>query len=174
MISLRQTPPTDAQIIQWSADNPGFRFEYVNGAIIVSPTTLASGLRTSALNTKLGVWAKANGYRSLGSNTLFHFSDLQVSPDEVLIRSQRIATLSADERDRVSRLVPDVAVEIVSKSQGYGKERGGVIPKCKAMSEADVGYVLMLDPYAQGANRIVEWGNPPPNFPSDWDDVLDA
>jgi len=72
MISLRHEPPTDEQIIQWSLDNPGVRFEYVDGEITVSPTTGISGVRRSALNLKLAIWAKAHGYRSFGSSTLFH------------------------------------------------------------------------------------------------------
>jgi len=161
--------------MQWSDDNPGYKFEYVNGAVtIVSPTTPASGRRTSALNVKLGIWAKAHGYVSFGSSTLFQFDHLKVSPDEVLVLAERFDALSPEEQDRIGTLVPDIAVEIVSKSQGQGKERRGVLPKCKAMHEASVGYVVMLDPYAQGHERITKWGVAPPNFPNDWDDVLNA
>jgi len=32
----------------------------------------------------------------------------------------------------------------------------------------------MLDPDAKAKDRIVEWGTPPPGFPTDWEDVLDA
>jgi len=174
MISLRQPPPADADIIQWSLDNPGFRFEYVNGEVTVSPTTGKSGVRQSALNVKLGAWAKANGYTSFGSSTLFHFGKLQVSPDEVLIRAERFAALSEEEQDQTVTLVPDIVVEIVSKTQGWGKTRGGVLPKCKAMHDAKVDYALMLDPYAQGSERVTEWGSRPPNFPTDWDDILNA
>ncbi len=42
------------------------------------------------------------------------------------------------------------------------------------MHEARVGYVLMLDPYALGEERMTEWGIAPPNFPTDWNDVLNA
>jgi hypothetical protein len=38
MISIRHAPPSDAQLIQWSLDNPGVRFEYVNGVVTVSPS----------------------------------------------------------------------------------------------------------------------------------------
>jgi len=174
MISIRQSPPSDAELIQWSLDNPGVRFEYVNGVVTVSPTTGKSGVRTSLLNIKLGVWAKSHGYTSFGSSTLFHFDELQVSPDEVLILSERFNVLSDEEQDETVTLVPDVAVEIISKSRGFGKTRGGVLPKCNAMYDSKVGYVLMLDPYATGSDRFVAWGCPPPNFPTDWDDILNA
>ena len=173
MISLRHAPPSDEQIIQWSLDNPGMRFEYVNGEITVSPTTGISGKRQSALNLKLAAWAKAHGYDSFGSSTLFNFGGLKVSPDEVLIRSERFLALSPEEQDESVKLVPDVAVEIVSKSQGYGKTRGGVLPKCEAMETAGVGFILMLDPYADtDSDRETSWGNPPPDFPTQWGDVL--
>ena len=146
MISLRHDPPTDEQIIQWSLDNPGLRFEYVNGEITVSPTTGISGIRRSALNLKLASWAKAHGYRSFGSSTLFHFGGLKVSPDEVLILAARFDALSPEEQDETVLLVPDVAVEIISKNQGFGKMRGGVLSKCQAMDGAGVGHVVMLDP----------------------------
>jgi hypothetical protein len=42
------------------------------------------------------------------------------------------------------------------------------------MHDATVGYIVMLDPYADGSDRIVAWGSPPPDFPSDWDEVLNA
>ena len=133
-----------------------------------------SGVRTSALNVKLGVWAKAHGYTSFGSSTLFHFDEVQVSPDEVLILTHRFTALSEEEQDNTVTLVPDVAVERISKSQGYGKTRRVVIPKCTRMHNAKVGYVLMLDPYAKGSDRLAAWGSPPPDFPTDWDDILDA
>jgi Uma2 family endonuclease len=175
MLSLRHAPPSDDEIVQWSIDNPGFRFEYVSGEVTVSPTTGKSGVRQSALNFKLAGWAAANGYESFGSSTLFHFGNLQVSPDAALMLEERFAALSEDEQDEIVTLVPDVSVELVSKSQGFGKARRGVIPKCKAMNEAGVAYVLMLDPYAQApAERVMEWGTPPPGFPTDWDDVLNA
>jgi Uma2 family endonuclease len=174
MISIRHAPPSDAELIQWSLDNPGVRFEYVNGEITVSPTTGISAVRQSALNIKLGAWAKAHGYRSFGSSTLFHFGGLKVSPDEVLIVASRFDALSSEEQDQTVTLVPDVAVEIISKTQGYGKTRAGVLPKCQAMHDASVGYVVMLDPYADGSDRIVTWGSPPPDFPSDWDEVLNV
>lgn len=175
MIVLRHRPPSVEEIMQWSVDNPGYRFEYVNGEVtIVSPTTPASGRRTSTVNVKLGMWAKADGYVSCGSSTLSHFGGLKVSPDEVLVRAETFDALSAHEQDQIGNLVPDVVVEIVSKSQGQGVERGAVLPKCKAMHEARVGYVLMLDPYAHGEQRVTEWGVAPPNCPTDWDDVLTA
>jgi Uma2 family endonuclease len=174
MISLRHAPPTDEQIIQWSLDNPGVRFEYVNGEITVSPTTGISGVRQSALNLKLASWAKAHRYRSFGSSTLFHFGGLKVSPDEVLILAARFDALSPEEQDETVLLVPDVAVEIVSKSQGFGKTRGGVLPKCQAMDGVGVSHVVLLDPYATDpAERVTTWGTPPADFPNDWDDVLD-
>jgi Uma2 family endonuclease len=175
MISLRHEPPTDEQIIQWSLDNPGVRFEYVNGEITVSPTTGISGVRRSALNLKLAIWAKAHGYRSFGSSTLFHFGGLKVSPDEVLILAARFDALSPEEQGETVLLVPDVAVEIVSRGNVFGKTRGGVLPKCQAMNGAGVGYVVMLDPSAADpAERVTTWGTPPPNFPNDWADVLSA
>jgi Uma2 family endonuclease len=174
MIALRHPPPTEADIFEWAAANPGYRFEYVNGEVTVSPSTGKSGVRQSELNQKLGAWAKANGYHSFGSSTLFHFGGLLVSPDEVLILAKRFDALSEEEQDETVRIVPDVAVEIVSRSQGHGKLRGGVLPKCKAMSEAGVGYVLMLDPYAAAVDRVTPWGTPPPGFPAEWDDVLNA
>jgi Uma2 family endonuclease len=175
MIALRHSPPSVEELMQWSDDNPGYRFEYVNGEVtIVSPMTPASGRRTSALNAKLWMWAQANGYVSFGSSTLFQFGGLTVSPDEVLVRAEIFDALTPEEQDQIGDLIPEIAVEIVSKSQGQGKERRGVLPKCKAMHEARVGYVLILDPYAVGDERVTEWGVAPPNFPTDWDNVLNA
>jgi Uma2 family endonuclease len=180
MLNLRSaTIPSDEDLIRWSLDHPGYRFEYVNGEItIVSPTGGKSGIRNSALHAKLYAWAKANGYEIFGSNTGFVFgtsSMLKVSPDEALVKTERFSALSEDDREKLVPLAPDIAVELVSKSQEYGKKRGDVIVKCKAMFENGVEHVVMLDPYATiGAERVRAWGEPPPDFPNEWDDVLDA
>jgi Uma2 family endonuclease len=175
MISIQHSQPTDEEIFRWGDANPGYRFEYVNGELlIVSPTTGKTGIRQSALSIKLGLWARAFGYYSFGSDTLFHFGSVQVSPDEALITKVRFDALPEPDKDKVVTLIPDIVVELISKSQGFGKTRGGVVPKCEAMRAEQVGYVLMLDPYAQGTDRIMEWGTRPANFPTDWDDVLDA
>ncbi len=91
-----------------------------------------------------------------------------------MILTERFAALSDEEQDETVTLVPDVAVELVSKSQGYGKTRGGLFPKCVAMHGANVRYTLLLDPYASGMDRVTAWGTPPPEFPTDWAEVLNA
>jgi hypothetical protein len=41
------------------------------------------------------------------------------------------------------------------------------------MDGAGVGHVVMLDPYVTDpAERVITLGTPPPDFPNDWDDVL--
>jgi Uma2 family endonuclease len=180
MLNLRSaTIPSDEDLIRWSLDHPGYRFEYVNGEItIVSPTGGKSGIRNSALHAKLYAWAKAHGYQIFGSNTGFVFgtsSILKVSPDEALMEDARFSALSEADQEKLVPLAPDIAVELVSKSQEYGKKREDVVMKCEAMFDNGVKHVVMLDAYAtRAAQRVQTWGSAPPDFPTGWDDVLNA
>ncbi len=176
---LSATVPSDDDLIRWSIDNPGYRFEYFAGEIhIVSPTGGMSGIRNSELHAKLYAWAKANAYRTFGSNTGFVFGadePLKVSPDEALIKTERFDALSVDEWEKLIQIPPDVAAVLVSKSQKYGKRREDVRAKCQAMFDNGVPYVIMLDPYGNvQAERVTTWGTRPPGFPTDWEDVLNA
>ncbi len=176
MLSLRSTTiPSEDEIVRWSLDNPGFRFEFVDGNTIVTPTGGKSGIRSNALNLKLGVWARKHGYRAFGSSTLFIFADVKVSPDEALLRAERFDVLSDAEQENSVKVAPDIAVEIISRSQQAGKDRIEVQRKCEAMFRAGTSFVLMLDPYTSVASeRVTTWGTPPPDFPTSWDDVLNA
>ncbi len=180
MLNLRSsTVPSDDELIRWANDHPGYRFEYVNGEItIVSPTGGKSGIRNSALHAKLYVWAKGHGYVIFGSNTGFVFGEtsiLKVSPDEALVQNARFDSLSEEEQEKLVPIAPDIAVELISKSQEYGKKREDVKAKCEAMSANGVNFVVMLDPYTkEKAERVTTWGTRPLAFPTDWDDVLNA
>ena len=114
-----------------------------------------------------------HGSEAFGPSSGVNFSGLKVSPDEVLLRAGRFAALPEEDQECFIPLAPDVAVELISPGQGYGKTRGGVIPKCQAMFAAGVGYIVMLDPYAETeAERVMTWGTAPPNFPTDWAEVF--
>jgi hypothetical protein len=125
------------------------------------------------LDVKLGTWAVAHGFTAFGSRTLFLCGDRKIWPDEALMRTDRFATLSAEEQESSVRLAPDVAVESVSRCQGDGKTRCGAPLKCEAMFAAGAGSVVMLDPDAAAeAERVTRWGTAPAEFQIDWEDVL--
>ena len=163
MLNLRSAAvPSDDDLIRWSLDNPGFRFEFVTGETLVTPAGGRSGLRNAKLHLELGAWAEAHGFQAFGSSTGFVFGDLKVSPDEALLRAGRFSALSEDDQEKLVPLAPDVAVEILPKSQQHGKEREGVHAKCDAMARPGVGYVVLLDPFAK---TVHEWGTQPASFP---------
>jgi Uma2 family endonuclease len=100
---------------------------------------------------------------------------IKASPDEALVKREKFAALSAEDREKLVPLAPDIAAELISKSEEYGQKRAEVEARCQALFENGVRYVIMLDPYTQdGAKRVTTWGIPPEDFPDTWDDVLDA
>jgi hypothetical protein len=91
------------------------------------------------------------------------------------MKAEWFDSLSRDEQEKLIQIPPDIAAELVSKSQEYAKRRKEVWAKCQAMFDSGVLYVIMLDPYRDvQSERVMTWGTMPPGFPTDWEDVLNA
>jgi len=168
-------PPSDAEIQSIEIENPSYRVERIGDALIMSPgTTGKTGNRNARLTALLVDWGDANGYECFDSNSRWKFpaEDAQlpdsVIPDSSLARVERWNAIPPDEQDRIIEFVPDIAVELLSKSDMSAVTRA----KCERMSRLGVGYVLLLNPYAPDAQMIEEWGGRPADFPTNWDAVL--
>ena len=80
-----------------------------------------------------------------GSSTGFALSDGSViSPDAAWITAPRWHALTQEERDGYVPLVPDIVIEIVSKTDMPAVTRAK-LERCRAFGAL---YVLLLDPYS--------------------------
>jgi Uma2 family endonuclease len=147
VLALRlSAAPTNAEIERLSAENPGYRFERdVDGALVVSPTGSMSGLRNARLGTALARWNEGlplPGF-CFDSSTGFALPDGSlISPDAAWIAHACWLALTDDQREEYAPIVPDIVVEIASKTDHPPALRSK-LERCHALG---AGYVLLLDP----------------------------
>ncbi len=155
----------DDALIELSQAFAPATIERIAGQLIVSPGTGGkTGRKNSRLTRILDEYAEAHGYASFDSSTGFHMPDDDApGPDGALITNERWNQLTEAEKDGLPPLVPDVIVELRSKSQIAPKVGIDILwDKCERWHDYKVGYVVLLDPYKR---RIDEWGIKPPDFP---------
>jgi Uma2 family endonuclease len=156
-LKLRDAP-TNADIERLAAENPGYRFERAaDGTLIVSPTGSNSGLRNSRLNAAVFQWNKEISQPGFcfDSSTGFTLPDGSlISPDAAWIAGDRWLALTDDEREGYAPIVPDVVVEVASKTDRPAVLRAN-LERCRSLGAR---YVTLLDPY-----RDEQWsdGQPP-------------
>jgi Uma2 family endonuclease len=148
VLALRlRAAPTNAEIERLSAENPGYRFEReADGTLVVSPTNSMSGLRNARLGAALARWNDALGQPGFcfDSSTGFTLPDGSlISPDAAWIGPERWLALSDEQREEYAPIVPDVVVEVASKSDRPLALRTK-LERCRSLGAR---YVLMLDPY---------------------------
>jgi Uma2 family endonuclease len=141
--------PTNADIARLSAENPGYRFERdVDGTLVVSPTGSMSGLWNARLNAALSRWNEQllePGF-CFDSSTGFTLPNGSlISPDGAWIARERWLGLSDEERYDYAPIVPDIVVEIISKTDRPATVRSK-LEKCRALGAS---YVALLDPFRE-------------------------
>jgi Uma2 family endonuclease len=139
--------PTNAEIERLSSENPGYRFERdADGTLVVSPTGSMSGLRNARLGAALARWndrLPLPGF-CFDSSAGFMLPDGSlISPDAAWIAHDRWLALTDEQREEYAPIVPDVVVEVASKTDRPAALRSK-LERCRALG-AD--YVLLLDPY---------------------------
>jgi Uma2 family endonuclease len=152
-------PISDFDLYRIGEENPGWKVELVDGAIYMTPTGLQSGRQNARLTGFLLAWADAYDYTATDSSTGYKLPNGNVLyPDGALVRNARLETLTQAQLDAYCVLLPDVVVELASKSDSLTAAR----KKCERWHREGVQYVILLDP----KNRAAEsWGDPPANFP---------
>lgn len=152
-------PVSDEDLRRIGEENPGWKVELVDGAIEMTPVLTESGRQNAKLTYLLFVWGERHGFEAFDSSTGFRVSKRDVLvPDSALIRKKRWAALSQKERESYTTLVPDVVVELASKSDSREAAR----QKCKRWHKKGAAYVILLDPKA---GSVQTWGAPPDDFP---------
>jgi len=88
-----------------------------------------------------------------------------LAPDAALVESSRWEALDAQTRDSFAPIVPDMVIELVSRTD----RKRDVESKCVAWFEAGARSVILLEPYER---TVRTWGAAP-RFIEDWSTVLD-
>lgn len=151
-------PISDEELTRIGQENPGWKVELVDGAIQMVPTGFESGLQNMRLGAFVYAWATEHDYLATESSTGYKVRNHDVlSPDVALVAKSRVATLTAAQRKSYCPLVPDVVIELASKSDSHQAVRR----KCERWHRDGAHYVVLIDP--DGGSE--EWGDPPPEFP---------
>jgi len=145
-------PLSEADFIALCAANPELRLERGpdGEVVIMSPEGGHSGFRGQAIGAMLYNWAMADGQGvAFGSSTGFQLVDGSIrSPDAAWVRRDRLAGLSADQKQRFLPLAPDLVIEVRSPTDRLPELEA----KMNAYAAAGVRLGWLIDP----ETRIVE------------------
>lgn len=149
--------------------NPGWKVEReADGSFTMSPTGIRSGAHNVALILLLAEWQKRAGGQLLESSTGFTMPDKSLrSPDASWISSDRWSALSEAEKDGYGRIVPDVCIEVASRTDSVDY----LIAKLQRFRRFGATYVLLIDPWTR---KTWSDGVMPFGFPTDFTSVFDA
>ena len=170
MVARISVGATKADVRRVAAENPTWRVELEpGGTLTVSPPAGGgSGARNATLTAMMRDWARTRDYVVFDSSTGFELPDGSVvSPDTSLVALNRWSKLSPDEREDFPALAPDIAIELLSKTDRPAALRD----KLTHLRAQGTGFVVLLDPYRRD---IWTAGQSPPDFPTDFDDVFCA
>lgn len=119
-LNFQRARLTDEQFENLCRNHPDLSFEIsAKGELIVMPPTLPdSGWRNSELNLEIGLWARADKTGIVfDSSTIFTFPNgAKRSPDVAWLKREKWDSLTAAEREKISRLVPDFVIELRSST----------------------------------------------------------
>jgi len=120
-VTLRIRPAiemTDDEFFALCQLNRDLRFERTSQGdiIIMAPTGAETGVRSSSITGQLYIWAKRDGKGVVfDSSTGFKLPNgADRSPDAAWIPRSRLATLTAEQKEKFLPLCPDFVVELLS------------------------------------------------------------
>ncbi len=122
-VTLRIRPAielTDDEFFALCQINRDLRFERTSQGdiIIMAPTGAETGVRNSSITGQLYNWAKLDGTGAVfDSSTGFKLPNgADRSPDAAWIPRSRLATVTAEQKEKFLPLCPDFVVELLSPS----------------------------------------------------------
>ena len=160
-LNIRSLHLTDDQLLRFFRDNDDeYRFEVSaqQELIIMAPSTPKSDHRNAEVTRQLGNWAKQDGAGVFfGSNAMFTLPNgAKRSPDGAWISKARWNRLSEEEKDSLTRIVPDFVIELRSKSDRLAK----IKEKMDEYMDSGVRLGWLLDPIRNCA-QVYRPGQPP-------------
>jgi Uma2 family endonuclease len=160
---------SDNDLERISRDNPGWQVEREGqDSLLMSPTTSWGSMKNAELTYQLSAFAKRFGGKGFDSNGGFTLPDKSVfSPDGAWMPAERWAALSEKARDSYAPIVPDVWIELRSKTDSPSMLEA----KLRRIKSFGAAYVLLIDPYER---RTWIEGEPPANFVLDLEAIYDA
>jgi len=168
---IARIPPSSGPVTleMISEANPGWKVELeADGSITMSPTGTISGARDMAVAALLVGWQRTAGGIAFGSSTGFMMPDKAVlSPDAAWIAQDRWDAVPPERRDEYVAIVPDVCIEVMSKTDAIHD----IVGKMQRYRRYGAAFALVIDPYHR---RTFSEGDPPPGFPADFTSVFDA
>jgi Uma2 family endonuclease len=146
---------TDEDIIRIAEKNPGWHVERESdGSVVMAPFGAIGGPRIMVVLEELIRWnSECRGGIVFPPETGFTMPDTALRvPDASWIAHERWNALSKAQRDSFAPIVPDVIVEITSKSDDVRRTR------VKAQRDIEYGarYVVVIDPYGREAFELGE------------------
>lgn len=123
---VRPLKMTDQIFYEFCQSNEGYQFEMDKrgNLIVMPPTGLETSNKNSEINLQLRIWAKKDktgiAFESDGMFTLPNGA--KRAPDAFWITKEKYYALSQEEREnRFARIVPDLVIELRSKSDNLRK-----------------------------------------------------
>ncbi|HMG76687.1 MAG TPA: Uma2 family endonuclease [Pyrinomonadaceae bacterium] len=148
-VTLRLHPAielTDDEFFALCQLNRDLRFERTSQGdiIIMAPTGAETGIRNSSITGQLYNWAKRDGTGAVfDSSTGFKLPNgADRSPDASWIPRSRLATLTAEQKEKFLPLCPDFVIELLSPTDTLG------VPQAKMDEYIENGAQLgwLIDP----------------------------
>lgn len=122
-----------------------------DGSLIVSPTFSEGGARELEAGLQLYGFAKRVGGKAFGSSAGFRLPDNSVrSPDAAWMSSERIASLTPEERTKFWRTCPDVVIEILSDTDVWDE----LLRKLDLYERNGARYAVGIDPSSADFLRV--------------------
>jgi Uma2 family endonuclease len=170
MVARISVGATKDDVLRVSVENPGWRVELEpDGTLIMSPPAgSASGVRNAALTAKMRAWGEEHGYVVGDASCGVSLPDGSVvAPDTILIAGHRWRQLTLKQREGFAPIAPDVAIELVSKTDRPAEKRR----RLRRLRLQDTPFVVMIDPYR---DEVWTDGVAPEDFPTDFADLIHA
>ena len=168
MINVPARPLDDDELLKLSADNPGWHIEREpDGSLTVSPTSFRNSVRSFEASRQLYEWGHEHGLAASADGGITMPDTAVRAPDASWISFARWYALSAKQREKYPKVIPDVVVEIVSASDSYAAQRH----KTKRYVEQGAVYAVVIDPRTR---KVEEFGTAPNGLALDFDRIIDA